>query len=426
MRRREAFRPQFKQSYSGERMSFQLASRWIVIVFALLCAAFFAGPLKAQTPPGTLRGQVTDPSGAAVGNATVQVIAPDGATMTATTNRDGNFELTGIAPGKCDVKVIAPGFTVFENADVEITAGQAQKLNVALSIEVQEEKVQVTDSTTQVDVNPANNAGMVVMQGKDLEALSDDPDDLQSDLQALAGPSAGPNGGQIYIDGFTAGQLPPKASIREIRINQNPFSAEYDKLGYGRIEILTKPGTDQWHGQLYFSGTSSDFNSKSPFVRTQPGYETTQFSGNIGGPLSKKASFFFNVERRDVNDSLVVDARTLDSNLNQVTISEAITNPRRRTNFSPRLDYQLAKNNTLTARYQFYRETETNDGVGQFSLPSVGYNLANTEQTLQVSDSQIFGAKIVNETHFQYIRDRNNQNAQSPLPTIGVPGAFTT
>ena len=58
----------------------------------------------------------------------------------------------------------------------------------------------------------------IVLQGKDLDALSDDPDELQSELEALAGPSAGPNGGQIYIDGFTAGQLPPKASIREIRI----------------------------------------------------------------------------------------------------------------------------------------------------------------------------------------------------------------
>src|ERR1039458_10391788 len=82
-------------------------------------------------------------------------------------------------------------------------------------------------------VNPANNAGTIIISGKELEALPDDPDELLTDLQALAGPSAGPNGGQLYIDGFTAGQLPPKSSIREIRINQNPFSAEYDKLGYG-------------------------------------------------------------------------------------------------------------------------------------------------------------------------------------------------
>src|SRR2546423_13658541 len=129
----------------------------------------------------------------------------------------------------------------------------------------------VEESETKVDIAPSNNAGMVVMQGKDLDALSDDPDELQSELQTLAGPSAGPNGGQIYIDGFTAGTLPPKASIREIRINQNPFSAEYDKLGHGRIEILTKPGTDQFHGQAYLSGTTAAFNARNPFGTLPPG-----------------------------------------------------------------------------------------------------------------------------------------------------------
>ena len=76
----------------------------------------------------------------------------------------------------------------------------------------------------------------------------DSPDDLAADLSALAGPSAGPTGGSIFVDGFSGGQLPPKESIREIRINQNPFSPEYDKLGYGKIEIFTKPGSDKYRG----------------------------------------------------------------------------------------------------------------------------------------------------------------------------------
>jgi carboxypeptidase family protein len=401
------------------------AARYLSL-FLLLLVVVTSQPLSAQTNTGILRGQVTDPSGAAVANATVIVTTPSGQALTASTNRDGIYELKNLPSGKYSVKVISDGFTSFETANIEVSPGQAQKLDVPLAIQAREEKVEVNDqAAAALDVNPANNAGAIILQGKDLEALSDDPDELQNDLQALAGPSAGPNGGQIYIDGFTAGQLPPKASIREIRINQNPFSAEYDKLGYGRIEILTKPGTDQFHGQVFFMGTDSAFNAKSPFVRVQPPYETTQFSGNVGGPLSKKSSFFFNLERRDINDSLVIDAKTLDPSFNPVLISEAITNPRTRTNLSPRLDYQLGTNNTLTARYQFYRETETNDGVGQFSLATQGYNVDNTEQTLQISDSQIFGAKIVNETRFQYIRDRNNQNAQNPLPTIGVPGAFT-
>ena len=152
----------------------------------------------------------------------------------------------------------------------------------------------------------------MVLSGKDLDALSDDPDELADDLQALAGPSAGPNGGQIYIDGFTGGQLPPKSSIREIRINQNPFSAEYDKLGYGRIEIFTKPGTDQYHGQVSVNGNSSYFNSTSPFATSNPPYDSTQYTANFGGPMGKKASFFINFERRNIGDNAIVNAYVLD------------------------------------------------------------------------------------------------------------------
>ena len=401
---------------------------WTAVFAIILLVTLVGAQASFAQTAGTLRGQVTDPSGGVIANATVVATDAAGQATTATTNREGIYELKNLAPGKYTLRVIAKGFAPFDVPEVDILSGQNPKLDVQLTLEIREEKVVVSDQATgaALDTNPANNAGAIVLQGKDLEALSDDPDDLQNDLQALAGPGAGPNGGQIYIDGFTAGQLPPKASIREIRINTNPFSAEYDKLGYGRIEILTKPGTDQLHGQVYFSGTDSSFNAKSPFVQTQPSYESTQFSGNVGGPITKKSSFFFNLERRDFNDSEVVDAKVLDANFNPLSLSEAITNPRTRTNLSPRIDYQLGENNTLTARYQFYRETETNNGVGQFSLPSTGYNVDNTEQTLQVSDSQIFGAKIVNETRFQYIRDRDNQNAQNGLPTIGVPGAFTT
>jgi hypothetical protein len=121
---------------------------------------------------------------------------------------------------------------------VQVAAGQIQQLNVTLTIEAEQQQVTVTDQAGAVDVSPTNNAAAIVINGAALDALPDDPDELQTDLTALAGPSAGPNGGQFYIDGFTAGQLPPKSAIREIRINQNPFSAQYDKVGYGRIEIF--------------------------------------------------------------------------------------------------------------------------------------------------------------------------------------------
>ena len=204
-----------------------------------------------------------------------------------------------------------------------------------------------------MDTSAENNATQMVLTGKDLDALSDDPDELADDLQALAGPSAGPNGGQIYIDGFTGGQLPPKSSIREIRINQNPFSAEYDKLGYGRIEIFTKPGTDLYHGSMSVNGNSSYFNSTSPFATSTPAYDTTQYTANFGGPVGKKASFFINFERRNIGDNAIVNAYVLDpTTFAQTPYNTSVPIPQTRTNVSPRMDFQLTPNNTLSVRYQ--------------------------------------------------------------------------
>ncbi|HXA04774.1 MAG TPA: carboxypeptidase-like regulatory domain-containing protein, partial [Bryobacteraceae bacterium] len=183
-------------------------------------------PTQPTTTTGTLRGQVLDPSGAVVPSAAVAVLVSGGQPHSATTNRSGNYEIGNLAPGKYTVTANAPGFAVFVQNDVDVAAGQVAQFNVMLDINVEQEKVNVQEEGPQLDVNPANNASAIVLSGKDLEALPDDPDELQADLEALAGPSAGPNGGQLYIDGFTGGQLPPKSSIREIRINQNPFSAE--------------------------------------------------------------------------------------------------------------------------------------------------------------------------------------------------------
>ena len=406
---------------------------------AILVVMGIATSVHAQNAAGSLHGTVTDPSGAAVGGAAVIALTPDGQAKTATTNRTGAYEITGLAPGKYTVTVSAPGFSDFAQDDLNIAAGTSQLLNIPLSIAVEKEKVNVTDEGTNVDTNPSANAGAIVLSGKDLDALPDDPDELQTDLQALAGPSAGPNGGQIYIDGFTAGQLPPKSSIREIRINQNPFSAEYDKLGYGRIEIFTKPGTDKYHGQVSILGNSSALNSQNPFlIGTEPAYHSLQYMGNIGGPLGKKASFFFDAQRRNIDEVAIINATIPNASLDpsfpvvpgctdvSCAYTAAVPQPHTRTNLSPRLDYQISKNNTLTARYQFFRNTVENNGVGGFELQNQGVNSTNTEHTIQISDTQVLSTKVINETRFQFLRENSREVPLSTAPSISVPGAFTS
>jgi hypothetical protein len=400
-------------------------------VLLLLLAMLVALPSHAQDQTGVIRGQVTDPSGAALVGATVLLTTPSGGSMDTTTNKEGRYEFRNLAPGNYEIKAVAAGFAMFDKNGVALGAGQALRLDIPLTLEVEKEKVEVSSSTTQLDVSPQNNANSIVLQGKDLEALSDDPDELSSELQALAGPSAGPNGGQIYIDGFTAGQLPPKASIREIRINQNPFSSEYDKLGYGRIEIFTKPGTDKLHGQLQMLGNASAFNSRNPFENLKPGttppdYNSEQYSGNIGGPINKKASFFFNIERRNIGALNVVSATVLDPANNFAIVPEslAVPFPQTRTNLSPRIDYQITSNNTLTVRYQYFRDVATNAGIGLFNLPETGTDTLGVEHTFQATDTQIIGAHAINESRFQFVHaDTEN----TPLQTgtfVDVGGAF--
>ena len=386
---------------------------------------FFATLAGAQSQTGSIHGTVTDPTGAVIPSSSITITGADGQAHSATSGASGAYAVEHLAPGDYSISVSANGFASSTPRVVIVSAGKIAILDVALALPVEQQQVTVSDSAVSVDTSPDDNASAIVIKGKDLDALSDDPDELQSELQALAGPSAGPNGGQVYIDGFTGGQLPPKSSIREIRINSNPFSAQYDKLGYGRIEIFTKPGTDKLHGSAMMMGNDSAFNSLNPFVKSEPAYHTLFSMANAGGPLGKKASWFVSVFNRDNQSNSIINAELLDASGNPYNYSAAVATPQSRLSISPRFDFQLGANNTLTVRYMYSRQTATNDGVSQFALQTQGYNVSNQENALQISDTQILSPSIINETHFQYMRDRDSQTAESSLPTVTVQGAFT-
>ncbi|MDQ3133481.1 MAG: TonB-dependent receptor, partial [Acidobacteriota bacterium] len=238
--------------------------------------------------------------------------------------------------------------------------------------------------------------------------------------------SAGPNGGQVFIDGFTGGRLPPRESIREIRINQNPFSAEYDRLGFGRIEVLTRPGTDRFRGQTFFSFNDESLNSRNPFAPNRAPYQARQYGGNLSGPIiSKKASFFFDFERRETDDNEVINATLLDSALTPTPFALAALTPDKRTTFSPRFDYQLNARNTLVGRYSFSRRERQNLGIGEFNLLSRAFDSTNTQHTFQLTETAILSPTVINETRFQFARSRNEQDGDNSVPTIRVLDAFT-
>jgi len=404
-----------------------------VLTIVPLLLVFLSAPaatLRAQNPqvrPGTLRGQVIDPSGASVPNASVKLTNPNAEISTRTTDANGAFEIANLQPGNYNLAVSVTGFATKEQT-LQITAGQILQLAVSLDVATQQQEITVAEVAPTVDTSPSNNAGAVEMSGNDLQALSDDPDQLQADLQALAG-SGGPDGtqAQIFIDGFSGGTLPPKSSIREIKINQNPFSAEYDQMGFGRIEILTKPGTDTLHGRFAVQGNSSSFNTGSPYVAAgnQEPYHSVIYDGSISGAFHHVASFSLIAFRRNINDSAIVNAIVLDPSFNPVSFNAGVGIPQEMTTLNPRLDYQITRDNTLTARYQYTGTTRSNVGVGGFALPSQADDFRQKEHNLQLIDSQIIGERTVNEIRFQYIHLENTQSGLNSAPSIRVTGAFT-
>lgn len=392
---------------------------------AILLPMSAAIPAVAQTPAGEIRGVVTDPTGAVIASANIILASSEGATTATTSGRDGAFLFATVKPGTYTLVIEAKGFATATLDSISIEAGGIVQKSVKMQLPVEQQQIEVKEDSLGVSTSADGNASAMVIKGKDLDALSDDPDELQNELSALAGPAAGPNGAQIFIDGFTGGQLPPKSSIREIRINQNPFSAHYDKLGYGRIEILTKPGTDKLHGNLMIMGNDSAFNSLNPFVTEEPSYYTTFMNGSIGGALGKKASWFGSVFNRNNASNSIINAEVLDASSNITNYTAAVANPQSRLDISPRFDFQLGDKNTLTVRYMFDRQKQTNSGASLFALQSQAYDVSNYENSLQISDTQVLSPNAVNETRFQYIRAHNNQTPRSTDPTITVAGAFT-
>ncbi len=381
--------------------------------------------LSAFAQKAALRGRVTDESGAIVPGAKVSLSGPAGPARTAVSGRDGAYSFADLPPGGYTVQTSAPGLVLRSPASVSAVAG-SQTLDLVLSVAVEKQQVTIEEhGAPTVSTEASANASAIVMSGSDLDALSDDPENLAADLQALAGPSAGPNGGSIYIDGFSGGELPPKNSIREIRVNQNPFSPEYDRLGFGRIEIFTKPGTDKFRGDLGYNFANDRWNSRNAYAAQKAPFHLNELRASVSGPIGKRASFNLNANRDWTDNGNVINGVTLDpQTLLAGPYTGAFLSSLRRTGFTPRIDYQLGANHTLTVRYTYGRDDVRNAGVGGLSLVSRGYHNVAPSQTVQVTETSVMGAGAINETRFQYFHPTSASQANSTGYAIQVLGAF--
>lgn len=371
----------------------------------------------------SLRGRLSDPSGALVPNATITATGP--ASAQAQTNGRGEYVLGGLRAGLYQIEANAPGLVARQS--IRLTAG-ARTLDLVMQLAATEQKLDIAPEPETLALEPSRNASALVLRGDQLNALGDKPEDLLADLQAIAGPSAGPRGAGVYVDGFAGGSLPSKDAIREIRISANPFAPEYDRMGMGRVDIFTKPGTEKFKGLIYYNFADAATNSRNPYAGLKAPFRLHEYGGSASGSLGKKSSYFVDTRRDDIINGAIINGAAL----NPVTL--AVIDPftavfpthQKRFSLTPRVDWQWGKNHTLTARHVFLQATVDGAAIGNANPASRGTNTEHFANTTQISDVAVISARTVNEfrLQLQHIASRNTARVDSPaLIVLGALNA---
>ena len=399
---------------------------WFARLLLALCGALLSASTLSAQSAAPLRGQVVDERGAVVPGARVTLIAADSKKRGAVTNAQGEFTIPNVAPGTYTLTVEFKGFQTHVENDLRWPA-DTSPLKITLTVAPVNIETNITDESAGVSVEPDQNLSAIVLDEKMImEMLPDNEDDLRDFLLALAGPAAGgAQGGQgeaqFYIDGFPGGRLPPREAILRIRINQSPFTAEYAHPGVGRIEIITKPGTEQWHSSVGFSLRNAALDARSANATTKPAFDSQRYSFTLSGPIiPKKMSFFFNGENRTVDSANTINAITLNGPF--ITNVPSLNENR---SFGLRTGYLINKKNTLNFGYNYHQShRESNGGDNGFTLPDRGSINDNTNQTLMISETFLINSRLIHETRARLQHEVSSATAKTPGVAINVLDAF--
>jgi Carboxypeptidase regulatory-like domain len=386
------------------------------LLLAFCVTLIAASALSAQTVV-SLRGHVVDELGAIIPGARATLIAADGKMRNAIANASGDFSIPRLPPGVYTLTVEFKGFRAYIKDGLQIPTDAP--LKIVMTIAPVNAETDVKAETGGVSVEPDQNLSAIVLDERMImDLLPDNEDDMHDFLLALAGPAAG-GGGQFYIDGFPNGRLPPREAILQIRINQNPFSAEYARPGAGRIEIITRPGNEQWRGSLGFGFSNSAFNARRANATTRPDLDQRRYTFTLSGPLiARKMSFFFNGENRTVNSENTINARTLDGPF----IANAPSLIENRF-FGLRTGYTINLKNTLNVGFNYQRSRRESNG-GDFTLPERGATSGATNQTLTISETYLISPRLIHEIRLRYQHEVSGQTAKTQAVAINVPDAF--
>src|SRR5262245_1953748 len=382
--------------------------------------------VMGQTPPGLVEvsGTVTDLNGEAVPKAKVILRRKDGAKGQSTaSDAIGAFRFARVASGTYEVEVHKEAF---KPAVIQLSVGarSPSSVRVALSVADLREEVTISNDSGQVNTNPAENLDVIKL---DLDALNNLPvlgnDVIGAVANLVDASSVGSGGATVLVDGLETTRKVPANMIQEVRINQNPYSAEFARPGRGRIEVITKAGMTEYYGEFGFIFRDAHLDARNAFALERPPEQRRIYEGTLTGPLGagKKSSFFVSGNREVEDLQAVVFARTPAG-----LVSENVATPQRDSEFSFRVNHQIGKNTTLALRLEITEDSSDNAGVGGCNLPEVAANSRGGEHHLFFSLRQILSPKLVNELTGRVGHEYSRTRSLHPgIPKLIVQDAFT-
>lgn len=382
------------------------------------------GTAYGQNNQVELRGTIIDETNAYIVAAPVILDDGKGNKYSSTADDRGRYRFL-VNPGIYTLTVEVDGFAKFTE-QIDLSTKRSGPFDVKLNVVINEE-VEVKNDSALVSTEPDKNLSAITLTEKDLEALPDDPDELLQTLKQMAGAAGGGDDASIYVGGFRErGQLPPKEAILRVNINQNPYSAEFSERGDMRIEIITKPGSDTFHGGFNFNLNDESFNARDAFATFKAPYQLRSYGGYFSGPIIRNRwGFFFDMRRTETDGNDIVNATVLDPVTFLPTPFLATTlTPSRNTNFSIRTDYLATKQHTIGVQFRHSENNSLRGAGGGFNLPERATNSTSSEDSLRFSLTTIASEHAVNEMRIQLSRRESMSRALSGEVAINVLDSF--
>ena len=393
-----------------------------VSIACILVGSITAAGAQQRTQTGDLRIVVKDPSGAVVPGALVQVKGAEERTASVVradipSNGQGVATAEGLVPGRYAIEVTFPGFEKLMLPDVRVRPGENRR-DAVLVIQKLDESVSVGRDKAAVASDPNNDRFGTVLSKDQINALPDDPDEMERVLKEMAGPGA-----TLRVDGFRGGRLPPKSQIRSIRFSRDMYAAENHTAGMVFVDIVTQPGLGPLTGSTDFLFRDDALNARNAYVTEKGPEQTQQYTFNLSGTLVKeRTSFSLSATGAALYDSANVNAFTP----NGTRAVGAVRRPADRVNFNGRFDHALTKAHTLRANVQSNGNEQDNLGVGGFDLSERSYSRTTDDALLRLSESGPWSRNLFAESRLQLRHQQSTSRSDLEARTSRVLDTFTS